>query len=64
MSRASTIGATGAAMTTPLFGPNVKPRYGCTSDSVIHVVVSADLALALDAILSDSKNGVVFWTHS
>ena len=53
--RASAIGATGVGMAAPFFcspskknGNIFKPRYVCTSDSLIHVnivVISAVLAL-------------------
>ena len=60
-------------MTTPPFGPLLekhgdifKPRYVCTSDSSIHVdIVMASAVLALDTILTSTKNkeGVIFWTR-
>ena len=62
-------------MAAPLFEPpsqkilkngDIKPRYVCTSDSLIHVnIVVVSTVLALDAILIDTKKeGVVFWTCS
>jgi len=52
-------------MAAPLFEPpsqkfkkngDIKPRYVCTSDSLIHVnIVVISTVLALDAILIDTK---------
>ena len=54
--RAGAIGATGAAMAIPHFGPLFKPRYVCTSDSSIHVnIVVVSAVLALNVILTDNK---------
>ena len=51
-------------MAAPLFGPPLKngdifkPRYVCTSDSLIHVnIVVVSAVLPLDTILTDTKNG-------
>jgi len=51
-------------MAAPLFGPHqkngdiFKPRYVCTSDSLIHVnIVVVSAVLPLDTILTDTKNG-------
>ena len=51
-------------MAAPLFGPPLKngdifkPRYVCTSDSLIHVnIVVVSAVLPLDTILTDTING-------
>jgi len=64
--RDGAIGATGAALATPLFGSPLgdifKPRYICTSDSSIYAnIVVVRAVLTLNAILTDTK---VFWTCS
>ena len=69
--RASTIGATGMAMTAPLLvplekenGDIFKPRYVCTSDSLIHVnIVVVSTVLTLDTIFTDTKKKVWFSGH-